>query len=593
MDFTATNIENLIPSRSTLSPSDHQKEYRDGQTLRFEIQPFNAFIDPRQSYLRFKVKVENAPSLVCFSKKAGIHSLISQIRIYDMEHNHQLETIQSYSELAQKLHLYSENRTIRNKRGLTELLEYGSRDFDGELYDNQPDKNTDQSQLFTHQYLTGNEASYTANTDYTTNPNECEVAFRIYSGILGNPSTKMYPAFLTKGLRVEIDLNSASKALELWTGAGILNDDGTIATDIEGSSRFGVATPTPTTANPLTSVDLYCDLNAGYNQVRAGTNPPTQVSIDEGVKPVANQLVGAVNLKVGEQLWGFNNANPPVFKFMGNITSVDCNAGENAGGAVRVRVVLDGTGADGSEFVGGTGRNNLGTPQATANNTCGIKRTNIFPAGSPPKVVINDVEFVLKTAQPPQSYIDSLIKQTQTEEGAILDYLTWDVYRNNIQSAEQLAQINIPAINRRATAIMCLPMENSTAPEVYTKANDTIIDGCDNYNFIVNQKLQPTRKVNLKLLSQTPAKTAQVACWENEKALGASKLMVSNLDYQDTNFFISRALAMYGNVYDLQKDGNISLKVEYTAPSKNKLMISYIAGLRRIRVNREGLTIET
>ena len=188
---------------------------------------------------------------------------------------------------------------------------------------------------------------------------------------------------------------------------------------------------------------------------------------------------------------------------------------------------------------------------------------------------------------------NQVVKQTQTEEGAILDYLTWDIYRNNIQSAEQLAQINIPAINRRATAIMCLPMENSTAPQVYSKANDTIIDGCDNYNFIVNQKLQPTRKVNLKLLSQATPKTAQVALWENEKALGSTKIMVSNLDYQDKNFFISRALAMYGNVYDLQKDGNISLKVEYTNPQKNKLIISYIAGLRRMRVNRNGLTIET
>lgn len=591
MDFTATDIENLIPSRSTLSPSDHQKEYRDGQTLRFEIQPFNAFIDPRQSYLRFSVKVEDAPTLVTFSKKCGIHSLINQIRIYDMEHNHQLETIQSYSELAQKLHLYSENRSIRNKRGLTEMLEYGSRDFDGVLYDNLPDRNTDQSQLFSHQYQTGSEASYTASVDYTADPNECEVAFRIYSGILGNPSTKMYPAFLTKGLRVEIDLNSANKALELWTGAGILNDDGSIATDIEGSAKFGVATATPNSASALTSVQLYTELNAGYNQIRAGTFAPTDASVSSGTIPVRNQLVGAVNLKVGDTLYGWNNANPPVWKNMGVITSLVCNAGENSGGASYVQVNLDGTGANGDEFQGGSGRDSAGTPQEANNNTCGLRRSDVFT--TTPKIVINDVEFVLKTAQPPQSYIDKLVKQTMTEEGAILDYLTWDVYRNNIQSSEQLAQINIPAINRRATAIMCLPMENSTAPQVYSKANDTILDGVDNYNFIVNQKLQPTRKVNLKLLNQSPAKTAQVGLWENEKALGSSKIMVSNLDYQDTNFFISRALAMYGNVYNLQKDGNISLKVEYTNPSKNKLIITYIAGIRRMRVNRDGLTIET
>ena len=590
MDFQATNIENLIPSRSTLSPSDHQKEYRDGQTLRFEIQPFNAFLDPRQSYLRCRVKVEDAPTLVCFSKKCGIHSLINQIRIYDMEHNHQLETIQSYSELAQKLHHYSENRSIRNKRGLTELLEYGSRDYDGELYDNEPARNTDQSQLFTHQYQTGSEAIYTANTTYTSNPNECEVAFRIYSGILGNPSTKMYPAFLTKGLRVEIDLNSAEKALELWTGSGIVEDNGNIATDIDGSCRFGIASATGGTGT-LTSVDLYCDLNAGYDQVRAGTQPPTDVAISQGCKSVPNQLCGAINLIVGKPLYGFTNANPPVWTNMGTITSVVCNAGENAGGAIKVTVNLSGSTQIGNSFVGGSGRDNIGTPQATNNNTCGMRKSDIF-VSTPPKVVINDVEFVLKTAQPPQSYIDRLVKQTQTEEGAVLDYLTWDVYRNNIQSAEQLAQINIPAINKRATAVLSLPMENSTASKVYKKSNDTIIDGCDNYNYIVNQKLQPTRKVNLKLLSQTPAKTAQVALYENEKALGSTKVMVSNLDYQDTNFFISRALAMYGNIYDLEADGNISLKVEYTNPQKNKLMITYIAGLRRMRVNRNGLSIE-
>ena len=592
MDFTASNIENLIPSRSTLSPSDHQKEYRDGSTIRFEIQPFNAFIDPRASYLRFKVRVENSPALVCFSKKAGIHSLISQIRIYDMEHNHQLETIQSYSELAQKLHHYSENRSIRNKRGLTELLEYGSRDYDGELYDNIPSRNADQSQLFTHQYQTGGEGTYTATANFTDSPNDCEVAFRIYSGILGNPSMKMYPAFLTQGLRVEIDLNNAEKALELWCGDGVVEDTGVVATDIEGSCLFGVAEALPTTATPLTSVDLYCELNAGFNQIRAGTNPPTAAAITYGVRPVRNQLVGAVNLVVGKALYGWTNENPPtVPAFMGKITSVSCNAGENAGGVVKVVVGLDGTGVNGLLFQGGSGRDSAGAAQDQRNNTCFIRKSSMFD--KTPKVVVNDVEFVLKTAQPPQSYIDRLVKQTQTEEGAILDYLTWDVYRNNIQQAEQLAQINIPAINKRATAILSLPMENSTAPKVYTKANDTVIDGCDNYNYIVNQKLQPTRKVNLKLLSQTVPKTAQVALYENEKSLSSTKVFVANLDHQDSNFLISRALAMYGNIYDLEADGNISLKVEYTNPQKNKLMISYIAGLRRMRVNRDGLTIET
>jgi len=55
---------------------------------------------------------------------------------------------------------------------------------------------------------------------------------------------------------------------------------------------------------------------------------------------------------------------------------------------------------------------------------------------------------------------------------------------------------------------------------------------------------------------------------------------------------ICRALARYGSIYNLQKDGNISLRIEYTNPTQNKLMINYIGGLRRLVVNSMGKSIE-
>jgi hypothetical protein len=68
--------------------------------------------------------------------------------------------------------------------------------------------------------------------------------------------------------------------------------------------------------------------------------------------------------------------------------------------------------------------------------------------------------------------------------------------------------------------------------------------------------------------------------------------MVKQLDYQEENFFIARALARYGTIYNLAEDGNISLRVEYDAPVLNKLMISYVGGLRRLIVNSSGKYIE-
>ena len=585
MSYQASDFANSIPSKSTFSPSDFQKSYKDSQTIRFQIQPFNSFVDPRQSSLNFKVQIKNSPALVTFSKRCGIHSIIDAIRIYDND-GVQLENIQNYAELAEKLHFYSENTSIRNKRGLTELLEYNSRDFDGIEYDDQPARNADQSQLFNHDYLTGNEASYSTTTDYSVNGNTCEVAFRLYSGILGSPSEKMFPIMLTSGLRVEIDLNRADKALQLWSLNGVANDDGSLITNTgrasNDSCRFGIATATPNASTALTSVTLYTELNPGYNQVIAGVS--TAGAYTAGMQLVKNQLVGAANLKVGSTLYGIPAAGGvPVS--MGVITGVSCNSGENAGGTCAVSVTLDGSGADGDLFQGGSGVGGVDTA-----NTCFIRKTDIEAAI--PSFEVSDVRLILKTAQPPQSYIDRLVKQTQTDEGASIEYLTWDVYRNNVTASEQQIQINMPTINKRALSVFTLPVANSSANSLLNDNNNTIVDDADNYQYVVANKLQPTRKVDLTPISQTISKIAQVASYEFEKSLASSKIHVKNLDYQESSFAIGRPLARFGGVYNLADDGNLSLRIEYGTPTQNKLFINYVAGYRKLIVSKEGKMVE-
>jgi hypothetical protein len=498
----------------------------------------------------------------------------------------QLENVQNYAELAEKLHFYSENTSIRNKRGLTELCEYTARDFDGVEYDDRPARNFDQSQLFNHEYLTGNDASYTADVDYSQDANTCEVAFRLYSGILGAPSEKMFPIMLTSGLRVEIDLNRADKALQVWSLEGICNDNGTLIENTgkaaNDSTRFGVATATPNSSAPLTSVTLYTELNPGYNQVLAGTI--TQAAIDAGVSVVKNQLVGAANLRVGSTLYGIPAAGgPPVS--MGVITSVSCNSGENAGGAVSVRVNLDGSGAGGDTFQGGSGVGGVATA-----NSCFIRKSDIESAL--PTIEVSDVRLILKTAAPPQSYIDKLVKQTQTEQGASIEYLTWDIYRNNVTASEQQIQINMPTINSKALSVITLPVQNSSANSLINDNNNTIVDDANNYQYVVANKLQPTRKVDLTPISQPISKIAQVASYEFEKALASSKIHVKNLDYQESSFGIGRPLARFGGVYNLADDGNLSLRIEYGNPQQNKLFINYIAGYRRLVVSKQGKFVE-
>ena len=594
MDFVASQYNKTIPSKSTFSPSDHQLEYKDGETIRFEIPPFQSFIDPRQTYLTFKVRVDDAPTLCTFSKKSGIHSIIDQLRIYDMNSNLQLETIQNYDELAEKLHYYSENKTIRNKRGLTELLEYSSRHFDGELYSNHPARNADKAMLF-NSYTTGGEASYDYTANVCSDPNTCEVAVPLYSGVLGNLSKKLFPAgLLTKGLRMELDTNAAEKALNLWSGDGICETNGDLATDVVDSCRFGIVAAAGGGA-AVTHVDLYCEKNAGFNQdiIGAGQFVPTQAAVDAGIRPVRNQATGAMNLQIGKVLRGFTNANPPVLKDIGTITRIECNAGENAGGGVRVRVhVTAAAGALGNEFIGGAGRDNAGAAQDAKNNTCFVSKAAMFT--TVPRVVMSDVKLVVKTAAPPADYVNKLAKQTQTEEGAVHDFLTYSCYRNNTSASESVVQLHMPTINHMATSCLTLCTESGLGEKLYNDNLATITDNISNYSFLVNNKLQPTRKVDMAGLNATPARTEQVALWESEKALSSARCLVRNLERQSDNLIIGRALALYGSVYNLKADGNLGLRVEYsttTPPQKNKLWINQIASVRRLVVNRDGASV--
>ncbi len=492
-EFESEEVRASIPSRSSYAPSDKQKAYNLGETIRFHIPAFQSFIDSRMCTLNFKCRVENANALLRFSNKCGLHSIIDQIRIMDANTNTVLETLQNYAEMAQKFHLYSENQSIRNKRALTEGLEYTSRAFDGCSYDDYPARNSDNSQLFNHGYKTGADGNYDVTANVGSDPNTIEVALHLYSGILGALSNKMFPAIICDGLRIEIQTNIAEKCLELWTAEGIVDDDGEVDVTIgDGdSARFGIIAPTPTTANPLTSIKLYTEKQAGFDQNPTATNFPTQGAVDGGVVAVKNQLVGAVNLVVGRELYGWTNAVAPLWTKMGVIQSVSCNAGEDSGGEVAVDVtfVPDATNANGDLFVGGAGRAAGGAIQNAKNNTCGIKLSDvnkkIIPAGATTapdmKVVLSELQFIVKTAQPPQSYINSMMKQASSEEGIKYDYLTLDCYRNSVLSGERVIQLNIPTLNHRATSIITLPVNNSQGLSVTAQNIDTVVDNVKNY----------------------------------------------------------------------------------------------------------------
>lgn len=577
MSYSASPYDQTISSKSTIVPSDHSLEYNAGDTMRFDVPAFMGFIDPRQSYLKMKVKVD-ARVPVRFPDTIGCQSIVNNLRVYDGTQAVQIENQQAYGERLKKEYKASTNNSVQRKRELIEGIEGKSTAY-----------NFNESQLcdtFQPQglaYTVAQDAGSVVGQPLLCCENEIDVCLPLSSGVLGG--SKMFPCALTQGLKIEIDTNSAAKCLELWNREGLENR----ALGANNANHFGiVAVGGGAVGNPLTSVDLYADTEFGTAAAPQSTAVAGLIQ-PPNVCNVKDRLSGASNLIVGNQLTCIDTAGNAVD--VGVITQVQYVFAAGPPIQSVVRITLDGsyTPAGAPNVIPALAH--FG-PAAPGGFDAGIAYLKDEAAKGYLNYRMNDIELVLKTTQPPKSYVDKLMKQTTTAEGAEIDIKTYDTYRNNIQSAERVSQINIPSFNERAISIYCLPTDLGNVDDLYNDNFSTVVDTIKDYQFFVNGTGQPTRKVNLETLSNLHPQPSQLALWENEKALASARVPVRDLKNPHQSFMVSRALARYGGVYDLKDDGQISLKQEYSAPTKDKLLISYICHLRRLRVNPEGLVVE-
>tara|TARA_R110000803_G_scaffold50583_1_gene104829 strand:+ start:9556 stop:11427 length:1872 start_codon:yes stop_codon:yes gene_type:complete len=622
MDYTASQFQNTITSKSTLVPSDNQLTYKDGETVRFSVPPFMSFIDPRQSVLKMRVKVTGS-SIYKFPTKIGCQSIINNMRIMDGTQTHTLENLTSYAERLSKEYHYTENDSIKHKR---DLLEGSESVYDEGWYSLSNSEKNSAAVFNASQLGNGYSFTQTVNTAPETqtingsvvqlaNPNEIEVVLPLSSGIIGTMSKRMFPAALTQGLAIEIDTNLATKCLEIWNQAGIMSNEAILSgaavapgavTFLPSINNFAIKSVLPSPqviATPVTEVSIMAA------SVRPAATAPAARSLTP-VNRFSNSLegmVGASNLIVGRPFyaWTIGSAVAPIFApdlvCIGTIGSLTYDAANNA-----IKVGLGTIPANLQSLVGGaTGQYvpvaakdfiaTAATGAAAGYESAGACGVSLKTSTEFCSYELKELELVLKTAQPPKSYVDGLQKSTMTDEGAEYDFMTTETYRNNVNAGEVVAQINLPTLNERAVSIITLPHNQSTANSVLNNNFKTTLDNISNYGYIINGQQQPTRVVNLGRLSNPIPMNEQVALWELEKSLATARLPVRNLQGQAEEFMMARPLAKYGGVYNLAADGNISLKMEFSTnppPSENKLLTSYVYGLRRIRVNKVGLSVE-
>ena len=514
---------NSFSSQSTLAPSEHQKEYVENQIIKFDIPSFYGYVDPRQSFLRMNIELTGTAKLQ-LSKHLGAQSLISAIRIYDHSNSQLLENLENYGELVKVLNRYGNNETLSNQQQLLEAQDKLDKNDRLEL----------ENALFFNQQGRGDTtATSLVTTKYLVNDNKVQVAMKLHSGILGGD--KVFPINAFGGLRVEIELNRAEKAIMMADyGKGVLNDSG---------------------------VMIVADTHAPTITLATGAGPKVALEISGNPDEcpfVVGQKVYFINDADAEQSLTITEIKPTGDSATTTLTFASFSPGATAVGKKVYLKVADITGV-------------------------GFK--------------LSDVELCLKQVNPPQSYIDDMVKQMGSDEGLNLDIKTFDLVRNNIIAGQIVNEQPIRSFSQRVYSVLSLLTLNDS-DTIGDDSFRSLTDKLQRYSYAIDGKKNPNRDVDVELTTRTLVVGTpstyhinQQAAFELHKSLESCGLTIRNLPLK-SDFLIGRAMGRYGGVYNI-KDHNLTLRTQFdsTQKSANILCLNYLCSLRRLNVSNKGIMV--
>jgi hypothetical protein len=196
--------------------------------------------------------------------------------------------------------------------------------------------------------------------------------------------------------------------------------------------------------------------------------------------------------------------------------------------------------------------------------------------------------MLLLQVQPPQGYVEGMMKQISSDKGLSIDYKTNTLYRFNLNTLNGLTNQLIPATQSRAYSIFSVPLSQNDQLDVRESAFQGAIDGNQNYQYVHGGSLIPDRPINLVRYTQNPARTDALHLVELEKAMVNANYGVRNLLRVPSKFLIGRAFSKYGQVYNLG-DESLSLRVEYQGAVKQKLFEHFVCYLKRVNISSNGV----
>jgi len=576
-----------VEQKSVRIPAENGTNYVAGQEIRLRLDPTLKFFNPEETYLEFKVKINPptysasgidqlpCPTRLTLDAETGGQCLIRSLRIHD--HNGVLlEEIENYNTLVALKYDYHTNESLRNKRAMTEGSSKHMLQTRGTMGNIKSLANNWYNSPYTTNFVETNpiNASFTA-SDFKT----AKICMPLHSGILS--SSKIFPNMLMP-ITVTLLLEDTNKVFRM-------ND---------GAMRFRKLTLNP----------MFLDRK---NYAGANASVPTNGSFSSmrlrqrnNIGEVASQCPFVVGEKLGFQRYVDGSASVVAFK----------NASHEP---VIKEITIDGSyvriNLNASVEVDGKGMN-------SASEDVFVFSQSVSDSTSyDPTYTISDVNLIVQQVMPPASYESSMMRKMK--EGGVInyDFESFTTYKFSQLSSDRVANIRLPINNSRCKSILCVPTDATiytnkealNAKETYVESNFTnltddpdfqlrsnrsglvgILDEVSSYQWLYDGRLQPNRQISLTKTATTKSISAQHLI-ELDKALSQSGITAHSMVKFNKNFVIGRALALGDAVYDA-RNKDFSLQVNYesaTAPTKNKLWLSFVHHIRSIRVSGNSVSV--
>lgn len=574
---------------------------QSGRRVDFEIPPNVKFMDGQNSYLQFNVKLGKGavPTRLQLDPFIGGQSVVKNIRIYsNLGGRTLLEEVTDYNAKVQIEYSYNQDESMRKLRALKEGTLVSTIENRGTLGTSESN-NIDTRTNPYHKPVSVVPAGRDWGTpdDFMT----AKLSLPIHTGIFAD-SDKIFPVMLTQGLYIEIDLEDPAKFIK----------------QLDSVNRHRRVQQNP----------LFHGTDNGGDTWSVGTDNTTEIFLTKD-----NNMLSVENCPFvkGETI-GFCEKGD--INKQANITQVD--------GTLYSPKITDIT-VDASGFVKLTIETSRNTSTSAGNNSADIttgdwivystaidKRRVGYTDGAETIPALTkydataeftDFEIVVQQVELDSRYEAGMVSKMK-EGGAIeLDILSATNYKHSLLKSNRNATINFPVSNTRAksslialtdakvynTAQLIGSLGDTYDEEALTMDGELhsirtgqvgIIDELTSYQFVIDDKLVPTRPIVVSKINKGKSISAQPLI-ELEKALNQAKIVPRSFCDYNRNFIIGRAYALNDGVANLNNKSN-QLQLLYNEslengtdkpPQHDKLAMCFVYHLRRILIKGNSISV--